>query len=842
MRRPASTYRLQLNADFGFAQARAVVDYLDRLGVGDAYLSPIFRARPGSTHGYDAVDPREISPALGGRAGLERLHQTLEQHDMGLLLDIVPNHMAAHHENAWWWDVLKHGAGSRYARFFDIDWGDGGRVLLPVLGRPLERVLEDGELELDTSGDEPVLRYYEHRFPLAPGSAVEDADGAPSAALLDEQHYQLAHWRRAATDINYRRFFDISDLVALRMERPEVFDATHGLIMELVLGGTVTGLRVDHVDGLREPADYLLRVQERVFGGRHRYLVVEKILEADEELPGDWPVEGTTGYDFLNTVNGLFVARRGVDELSRVYAAFTGITASFHDVVFDRKLQVQDELFGAELGRLARTAAVLCDQPVDRVRPALAATTAALARYRTYFSRDRLREEDRRLVRHAVAEAQRRRPQLDGAALAGLEKLLTLHGHSPPDVPPDALDLVMRWQQYSGPVMAKGHEDTALYVYNRLLSANAVGSDPDDPASSVTEFHRLCRQRVRQPGAMNATSTHDSKRSEDVRARIDVLSEMPDAWRQAVQQWRELNGPLARDAGGTRVPNPNLEMLAYQTLVGAWPLDRQEEPEFTNRFADYLLKAAREAKVFTSWIEQDPAYEEALQQWARAILQPGHDFVDVLRTFCEPVAFLGALGSLSQTVLKISAPGVPDLYQGTELWDYSLVDPDNRRPVDYDHRRALLDGLESTLAAPSSAGARALWQDWRSGRAKLYVTAALLRDRRGQPDLYRGGDHVPLEREGGAAAHVCAFLRRRGRDWRLIAVPLRLAGRAERAAPPWPAGADVWADTRLLLPAEAPRRWCDRLSGASHEVPDGALLAARLFADFPVSVLEGESA
>lgn len=838
MRRPSSTYRLQLNGDFGFAAARALVSYLRRLGVGDLYLSPILAARPGSAHGYDVVDPTRVNPELGGREGLDALAERLHDADMGLLLDIVPNHMAAHHANPWWWDVLRRGRASEYADHFDIDWTGDERVLLPVLGKPLEQVLEAGEIEFERANGERALRYYEHRFPLRDDGAAE----AVTADLLDAQHYRLAHWRRAASEINYRRFFDISDLIAVRVEDAAVFDAVHVLVRELVADDVVTGLRVDHVDGLRDPHTYLRRLQERVFGGRHGYVLVEKILEADEDMPGDWPADGTTGYDFLNAVNGLFVDAGALERLSRIYSEFTGSDRSFEDVVFRRKLQVQAELFPAELGRIAAAAAALYgDVAADRLRAALAATTAAFARYRTYFSRDRLRDEDRRLVRDAVSEARRRDPRPGGDAYAAVEDLLTLHGHSPPDVSADKLDVVMRWQQYSGPVMAKGHEDTALYVYNRLVSANAVGGDPSQPATQLEEFHRLCRRRMERPGALNATSTHDSKRSEDVRARIDVLSEAPDAWQEALQRWRALNEPLVREVEGATVPGANIEMLAYQTLVGALPLERDAAPEFAERFGEYLLKAAREAKTHTSWLEPNQAYERTLRQWSDALLSPEHGFLEDLRAFAAPVAFHGAITSLAQTTLKLTTPGVPDVYQGTELWDYSLVDPDNRRPVDYVHRGALLDAIEPLLGRPNAAAARELWRDWRTGAVKLYVTASLLRDRRAQPDLYREGDHLPIAAEGGAARHVCAFLRRKGGEWRLIAVPLRLwqGGRAEPGASGWPAAHDRWADVRLPLPQAAPDGWRDRLTGEHHTADGaGALSAAALFADLPIAVLE----
>jgi len=860
MRRPSSTYRLQLSPAFGFAATRERVDYLHRLGIGDAYLSPILAARPGSTHGYDCADPTRLNPELGAREELDALADALHRRGMGILLDIVPNHMAAHTCNPWWADVLRNGPGSRWAGHFDIRRDDDGRMLLPVLGAPLEQVLQKGELVVEPSPGGGELIYFEHHFPLNDAGVELMRGGAGAAEVHAAQHYRLAHWRRAAEEVGYRRFFDVSELVGMRVEDPAVFDDTHMCIRELVEQGIVDGLRVDHVDGLLEPGAYLVRLQERLYGerGGHGYVVVEKILEDGEELPGDWPVDGTTGYDFLNAVNGLFVATGGIPFLTRAYARFAGADQPFEDVVFRRKLQVQDELFGGELRALAHSIATLgaaVDVPTADeadVARALAAVTAALPRYRTYFARDRIREQDRSLVREAVADARRRVPEPGDAAYDVVEHVLSLRGHSPPDVPAAELDAVARWQQYSGPVMAKGHEDTALYVYVRLVSANAVGGNPADPASLIEDFHAFCRRRARSPGTMNATSTHDSKRSEDVRARIDVLSEMPERWEHELTAWREANAPLRRDLDdGRTVPDANTEMLAYQTLVGAWPLEPDRLDDLRGRFRDYLIKAAREAKSHTSWIEQDRAYEDALTSWAEAVLRHA-PFLERARAFTRITAAYGALTSLAQVLVKTAAPGVPDFYQGTELWDLSLVDPDNRRPVDWSLRERLLDRIEPLVREPEGMAARELWDNWRDGRVKLYTTTVALRDRRDNADLYRAGEYLPLRVRGPLERHVLAFARRTGESWRIIAVPMRLASvqqdRSAEPAPGWPIGAEIWEGTSIELPPGAPREWLDAYTGtqltavtAGTAVAAGAAVAAlpaeQVFASFPVSLL-----
>ncbi|HUF12483.1 MAG TPA: malto-oligosyltrehalose synthase [Longimicrobiales bacterium] len=839
---PASTYRFQLNAAFGFEAATALVPYLHRLGIDALYSSPILQARPGSTHGYDTTDPRRLNPELGDEEALRSLSRALQDHRMGLVLDIVPNHAAADVSNPMWLDVLEHGAGSEYAGFFDILWDEEGRLLLPILGDELDAVLARGELALDRSGPKPLLRYFDRALPVRDVDAAEASD---LRALLDRQVYRLAHWRRASAEINYRRFFDISDLVGIRVEDPAVFDATHALIARLVEDGIVTGLRVDHIDGLIDPAEYLVRLSERVLGGRAGYVVVEKILERDERLPGEWPVDGTTGYDYMVRANGLCVSVAGLERLSAVYARFTGANPSFDDVVFRRKLQVQEELFSAELERLLdRLGTLLGDSSAaaldrDLMRVALAAVTAGMPRYRTYFARNRVREEDREVVHRAVAEARRRQADVPAIAYDVLESILTV-ANTPPAARGDRLDFVMRWQQYTGPVMAKGHEDTAMYVYNRLMSANAVGGDPADPVATMTDFHRWLIERREWTGAMNATSTHDSKRSEDVRARIDVLSELPDEWQAALERWRAMNSPLRPQADGQLVPDPNTEMLVYQTLVGAWPIEAGDEVDFPERLRDYLLKAAREAKTFTSWMEPNQAWEEALLAWSDAILQPAHGFTADLRAFVEDVAAAGALNSLGQVLLKVAAPGVPDFYQGSELWSLTLVDPDNRRPVDYVRRARLLDELEATLAAPTPQAAAELWRDWRSGLVKLYVTAATLRDRREKRQLHLLGEHFGVPGRGPRSANLCGLARHHGGEWRVALVPLRVRSAEGSTRPPpgaWPSAAG-WAGTTAVLPDSAPTRWRNRLTGEVVEAPNAEVPLERVFASLPLALLE----
>lgn len=837
IRRPASTYRVQLNADFRFDDAATIVPYLRRLGIDWLYTSPILRARAGSTHGYDAVDPRRLNPELGDEAALVRLSDALHDARMGLLLDIVPNHAAADAANPMWQDVLARGADSEFAHVFDILWDDDGRVLLPILGDELDEVLGRGELEIDRSGAQPLLRYFERSLPLRDAGDVRADDADALRALLERQPYRLAFWRRAASDINYRRFFDVSDLVGLRQEDPRVFELTHALIAQLVEQGIVSGVRVDHVDGLLDPSTYLTRLKHRLFPGTSGYVVVEKILERDERLPGDWPVDGTTGYDYVNHANGMSVSIAGLEALTAFYARFTGANVSFDDVVFRRKLQVQEELFGAELSRLAELLEPLIDAALERdvLRLALAAVTAGMQRYRTYFARDRVRPEDHGVVLRAVQIARERQPDVPAVAYAAIEQVLAI-ADSPAAVEEARLAFVMRWQQYTGPVMAKGHEDTAMYVYNRLMAANAVGGDPADPVATVGEFHRWLVERRDWAGAMNASSTHDSKRSEDVRARIDVLTEVADDAIAAFERWHALNEPLARDAGGQHVPDPNTEVLLYQTLVGAWPLARDDEAAFVDRLCEYLTKATREAKTFTSWIEPNEAWESALRDFVRAVLAPTHGFRDDLRAFVERIAPAGGLVSLAHLLIRIAAPGVPDFYQGTELWTLTLVDPDNRRPVDYGERARLLDEVEPLIASPTAAGAAELLRDWRTGAIKMFVTAAALRDRTAHPRLYLAGEHIGVPGMGPRAAHVCGFARRFGGEWRICLAPLRVEEAKARAGSS--DATQLWSGTTAVLPPGAPARWRNRLTGEVVDAREGELPLDELFASLPLALLE----
>ncbi|HEY32062.1 MAG TPA: malto-oligosyltrehalose synthase [Dehalococcoidia bacterium] len=752
LRIPVATYRLQLNGQFRFEDARVLIPYLHQLGISDLYASPILKARQGSSHGYDVTDPTCLNPELGTEADFNALAQELKYRQMGLLLDIVPNHMAASPENPWWQDFLDKGQRSPYAGFFDTDW------------------LSFGEAENKTTG--------------------------------------------------HRRFFDIGDLVGIRVESPEVFEVVHSLVLHLIAEDKITGLRIDHIDGLYDPPTYLSQLQRRInprAGKIGFYVVVEKILSGNESLPEGWPVSGTTGYDFANTLNTLFVDGDGLGSLDEIYSRFTGKQVKFAAIVYEKKKQVMDELFSEEMKALGGRLAHLANKPghtlplsPGKATELLSEITACLPVYRTYIQNLEISAHDREYLEHAFWEAKQSAGVADSGALDFLRRLFLL------DFPADFtaedkeswLQFMLRWQQLTGAVMAKGYEDTALYCYHRLVSLNDVGSEPDSLSLSVDDFHRrvLARQKS-WPYTLNATSTHDAKRSEDVRTRINVLSEIPREWENYLTQWRRWNEPKKQLVKGLPVPEPNTEILLYQTLVGAWPLHENDVPDFKQRLKTYMVKAAREAKVFTNWLSPNLDYESALTRFLESILDDTiqNGFLEDFLTFQKKIAYYGALNSLAQVLLKITSPGIPDFYQGTELWDFSLVDPDNRRSVDFKTRTTLLDELAKLEGQGQELLIQQILSSWEDGRVKLYVTYKGLNARKSYSRLFQGGEYVPLHVTGHRQEHVCAFTRCRGGKYALIIIP-RLLTKLVRVGA-MPVGQDVWEEDLLLLPDNLPEHW-----------------------------------
>ena len=856
---PVATYRLQLNTGFTFDDARAQLDYLARLGITDLYLSPIMQARTGSSHGYDVTNPALISAELGGDEAFVRLAEAARECGMGVLLDIVPNHMAATIENPRWSDLLANGPASPAAYVFDVFWDEDGKLVLPILGDHYANVLERDELTLTWAEDGPHITYFDNHLPVSRGAdslaALEawdqplspDEHRAALDRLVAAQHYRLSYWRTASRVVNYRRFFDINDLAAVKFDG-EAFEFIHDRVRELVGSGQVTGLRIDHVDGLRDPAGYLERLQSFLRTSETHediYVLVEKILTGGERLPSDWRTAGTTGYDFLNMTSGALTSGAGLQGLIEMTRRYAPEVADFSDLLQHAKHQIIEELFAADsarltrrLGRIARNDRYGRDLIDPELDAAIRELTVCLPVYRTYIARPSIRSEDRTLVERAMAEALEYRPDLR-VALEFLARVILLDGHvklGEADVQA-RLDFIAAWQQFSGPVMAKGLEDTTLYRDPTLLSANAVGGERDVAEITVADFHAWARERAEHwPLAMNATSTHDSKRSEDVRARIAVLSEIPDEWDAEFEHLRDTSASDVRSVDDQPAPDGRAALMLFQTLIGSWPLAPGELDDYLERVQAYAVKAEREAKLRTSWIDQNAVYEEALQAFIADLFR-NERFLAQLRPFREQIAVHGMLNSLSATLLKVTAPGVPDTYQGAEIWDFSLVDPDNRRPVDYAVRRTLLQRIESA----SSPGT--LLRDWQSGAIKLFVLRHALQTRAVRRDLFERGSYQPLEIEGAHSNHVIAFARNAGDAWAITIVP-RLTAHLTRttghALGHIPLGPATWSETQLRLPRDAPPGWTDALTGSRIDASARRLSVGNVFAELPFALLAGD--
>lgn len=825
MTMPRATYRLQFRDGMDFQRAAGLAPYLADLGVSHLYASPIFAATAGSTHGYDVTDHGRFDAVLGGEDGFAALSAALERNGIGLLLDIVPNHMAASVQNPWWRDVLRHGRDSAYARYFDIDW-TAGKLLLPILGEPYGEAVAEGKLTLGERDGQPALLYYDTALPLAPGT---EALGTVHD-IHEAQHWRLAYWRLAREALTYRRFFEISELVGVRVEDRPVFDAVHRLALRLVADGTVDGLRIDHVDGLADPKAYLDTLRAAA-APRRPYIVIEKILGEEEELPADWATDGTTGYEIGFLLTALQIDSRNRAVLDQAWRGFAGDRTAYRQHVVEAKRRIFTVNLAGELRGLIALAARLAEADVasrdfgrDALRRAIIEIAAHLPVYRTYVDAHGASPGDRALIDQAVAQAKTAREAEDGRVLDFIAGLLL----DSPAGSADRTGFIRRFQQATGPVMAKAVEDTVFYRFNRLLALNEVGAEPSRFGISVADFHAALRQRRADwPHALSATSTHDTKRGEDTRARIAVLSEMPTIWRADVARWHEATADLRRTLPDGESPGADVEWLLYQSLLGIWPADLDVRDagalsDLAERLEEFIVKALREAKQRTSWTAPNRAFEESVGGFVRGILAvQRQDLLRDLERCFQPVLAGGFVNSLAQTALKLTLPGVPDIYQGTELPDLSLVDPDNRRPVDFDQRAALLaEPGELTIA------------QWRQGLPKFQLLARLLDLRRRQEALFRDGSYEPLFALGPMAEHIVAFARRAGSECCVTIVPrlpLSLLG-----GQPVP----------LLRP--------EALDGTEIELPmaglvtlGGTVLPARvalgpLLAEFPVQTLATE--
>ncbi|HNT43149.1 MAG TPA: malto-oligosyltrehalose synthase [Syntrophorhabdaceae bacterium] len=985
LRIPLATYRVQFNRDFRFTDAVKVIPYLRELGITDLYASPYFAARPGSLHGYDITDPTRINPEIGTREDYDIFVTTLREHDMGQILDIVPNHMCIDGENRYWMDLLENGPSSPYSGFFDIDWDPvkeelHGKILLPFLGDQYGVVLEDRQIRLEYRDGSFFVLLYEIRLPLLPEtysdilsfgidhlgerigetagyeellSIITSAGKLPSYVetdperaaertrekeivkkrlnglyrsdgdirafvdrniavfngnegdpksfdlldgLLSRQIYRLSHWQVATEEINYRRFFDINSLAAIRVEDPTVFDETHRFVFELIEGGCVTGLRVDHPDGLYDPSEYFDRLQRRCFAiamrshleevrenvdlpyGRsyiepaiserydealrtHRYfkpfyIVAEKILGKGEIMPEEWPLFSTTGYVFLNSLNGLFVDGRNAKAFDTLYRRFTGMQTDFQDVLYENKKLVMEVAMSSEVNTLGRSLNRITemdrqtrDFTLNSLIKVIIEVIACFPVYRTYINGPDVKERDRHYIELALSRAIRKNPALNESIFLFMKRVLLLEFSADMDEEMRGtwLNFAMKFQQTTGPVMAKGVEDTAFYVYNRLVSLNEVGGSPDRFGTSPDTFHGQNIERIKNwPYALITSSTHDTKRSEDVRARINVLSEIPGEWREHVVLWAKVNRKRKMLVNNRKVPDSNEEYLLYQTLVGSWPFGTVSDDEYESykgRIKAYMAKAAKEAKVNTSWINPDRMYEEAMTLFVDSILDRRRDnpFLADFVPFQQRVSLFGMYNSAAQTLLKICSPGVPDFYQGTEVWNLSLVDPDNRMPVDHGLRMRMLDEMKEQLSRRDTAAyAKDLTSSMEDGRIKLYITYKALGLRRKMREVFEKGEYIPLEAAGTRSEHVIAFARRFLNTMIIVVVPRFVA---KVLSSPGMTFEDMWEDTMVIVPESSEGATFrnvltgEELARTRRQGLSG-LACSGLFRNLPVALLE----
>ncbi len=813
---PTATYRLQVRPGFGFDEVAAVADHLAALGVSHVYLSPILAATPGSQHGYDVVDHSRLNEDAGGRPAFDRMVEAIHERGLLAVCDVVPNHMAVPTPvrlNAALWSVLRDGPSSQFARWFDVDWSVPDRaVLMAVLGDRIGTVLAQGQLTVDRSGDEPVLTYYEHEFPIRPGT-----ENLPLEELVDRQWYRLAWWRVADDELNYRRFFDVDTLAALRVEDPQVFAATHAQLLDLVASGALQGLRIDHPDGLADPRGYLRRLAEATGSV---WVVVEKILEGDEQLPADWPCAGTTGYDALQRIGGLFADPASAAPLGDLLTELTGEPTEFSAVVDEAKREVVENSLYAEVNRLVDLLVAICHEDIslrDHTRRQLGLCVVELLvafdRYRAYVvPGEPAPDESVEVVERAVEKA---RPHLPEDASDALELVRDLvlgrpagRGPRSPQDEARRAEFVVRFQQTCGPVMAKGVEDTAFYRWHRLVALNEVGGEPDHLGVPPEEFHAYAATlQSAWPNTMTSLSTHDTKRSEDVRARLLSLTEVPQEWAAAVREWTE---SAARHRSPEGYPDAATAYLVWQTIVGTWG---PRGPLAAQRLHDYLTKAIREGKQHTSWVRPDEVYENAVHAYADAVLDD-EELLASVAAFATGLDAAARVVVLGQKLVQLAMPGVPDVYQGCELVDLSLVDPDNRRDVDFDERRARLERLD--------AGEKPADVD----DEKLLVTSRVLRARRRHPDWFIGGDsaYVPMPTSTGNAVAFGRGTAGASPTVNAVAVATRLPVALDRHG--------GWGEHTLALPEGT---WRDELTG--RELPGGSVRLADVLTDLPVAFL-----
>jgi (1->4)-alpha-D-glucan 1-alpha-D-glucosylmutase len=924
---PQSTYRLQFTPDFGFKSAREILDFLYELGISTIYASPIFKARKGSTHGYDVVDPNQLNPELGNQEDFVNLMNEIRYYSMGWIQDIVPNHMAFDYQNEMLMNVVEGGENSEFINFFNIQWDHpypnlNKRVLAPFLGSFYGETLENGEIQLGYDEKGFSINYYDHKFPLKIESYIrvlsyrihtlkkrlseDDPDfikllgllyvlqtipsreelstrygeidfikrvlwelystnftikrfidhnisvfngkkGEPESFnmldnLLSEQLFRLSFWKVATEEINYKRFFNINELISLNVEDEEVFNRIHTLIFKLVEEGKFTGLRIDHIDGLYDPYGYLKRLREK---SEDTYIIIEKILDIDEELPSFWPIQGTTGYDFLIYINSIFCLTENEKYFKSIYTRFTGLTDNYEALLLEKKRLMMGKHMAGDVDNLAHLMKNTSgrhrhgnDLTLYGLKRAIVEVIVHFTVYRTYISQEVCTESDLFYLNNAIERAIEKMPDL----IYELNFIRDFHlfklwEYLTEKEKKQWTHFVMRFQQATGPLMAKAFEDTFLYVYTRLISLNDVGGSPDKFGISLDKFHNFNKKRLESwPHTLNATSTHDSKRSADVRARINVLSEVPHQWEKNLRKWNEINRLKKQIIKGKKVPDRNDEYFLYQTLIGAFPFDASEHDSFIQRIKKYIIKAVREAKVHTAWLKPDTEYEEAYLSFVEEILKQSenNEFLKEFLPFQKRIAFYGIFNSLSQILIKITSPGIPDFYQGTELWDLSLVDPDNRRPVDYKKRQTYLKEIKKKTENDRLSLIKDMLSTKEDGKIKLFLTHRALVVRNENKELFDSGTYIPLVTEGKYKNNIIAYARHHEEKWVIIIAPRFLSTIVEENR--LPLDKEVWDDTHIILPEKAPKTWKNAFTDESITCAD-TIAIGEVMKYFPLALL-----
>lgn len=891
MHNPIATYRIQFNKDFTFKHLKAIIPYLTRLGIGTLYASPIFEAVPGSTHGYDVVNPLRINPEIGTMAELESISKLLKKNNIGWLQDIVPNHMAYHQNNAWVMDVLEKGKRSAYVDFFDISWSApiyNNRLMVPFLGVPFEEALSERQIQIDLKDSGFVFTYGEQFYPInlhgyvtilqtsyEPNDAISEiitqikelqqtdddiayalgftelkeqltslnkwasvkkilrqciekvnADTGIIKRISDEQYYQLCFWQETEKQINFRRFFTVNGLICLNMQLPEVFDKCHELIKALLDKDIVQGLRLDHIDGLYDPKGYLERL--RALTGPETYVVVEKILEDGEEFPIDWPVQGSTGYDFLATVNNLFTQAESKHAFAGFYRDITKDKLPITKAILKKKSLILYEHMHGELENLYR---LFCDlELIDAAlikqhnfKQLIAEFLIRCPVYRYYGNSFPLLAAEQKAIKGIFKSIREAKPDLEKDA--GLLNDILLN-ETTAARGKRVLQFYQRCMQFTGPLMAKGVEDTLMYTYDRFIGHNEVGDTPETFGLPVDDFHSIMLKRQQQwPLALNATATHDTKRGEGARARLNVLTDIADEWLKMVTHWQQVNASHKTDGS----PDANDEYLLYQSIIGSFPMPGEDDDDFLNRVEEYVIKGLREAKLHTQWAEPNEVYEESTQKFVSAILKPGSGFMKRFLPFFNKVADYGIINSLSQTVLKFTCPGVPDVYQGCEFWDLSMVDPDNRRQVDYDLREKALDAIVNDKIIIDT-----LWKNRYNAQIKLWLSHLLFSERRANPGLFENSLYIPLTVKGKYKDNVLAFARSDQNQWYIVAIPLHLAQINPESSKPYELD---WQNTRLILPPDTPAQWQSIIDGKPLAIT-GEIKIAAVFTQLPLAILK----